>query len=347
MDDNSSTRVLVTGAASYIGLHCVLQLLKQGYRVRGTLRSLSRESHLHQVLARHVNVEDRLEFCAADLTKDSGWDEAMYRCTYVLHVASPFPVASPKDENELIIPAKEGSLRVLRAAAAGGVKRVVLTSSMAAVNAGHNANGRTFDENDWSDLQGDMDAYSKSKTLAERAAWNFIQDLPPDHSLELSVINPSFVLGPVLDETYNGTSGILVQSLLARKYPGCVDISFSIVDVRDVAAAHLAAMLVPEAASQRFCCSAGELWMQEVAQILDKNFAGRGFPVRTNKLPNAVIYLLALFDPAARATKDNLSRRNYTDTSKIRRVLGWQPRALEDSLVDMAQSMLDLKMLSN
>jgi dihydroflavonol-4-reductase len=345
MNDTLSSLVLVTGAGSYIGLHCVLQLLEQGYGVRGTLRSLDRQAHLRKILERHVDANDRLEFCEADLLSDAGWDQAVQGCSCVLHVASPFPVAAPKDENELILPAREGTRRVLRAAAAAGVRRVVLTSSMAAVNAGHNSNRRTYSENDWANVEGDINAYSKSKALAEKAAWDFIAGLPAGQKMELAAINPSLVMGPVLDEQYRGTSGILVRGLLGRKYPGCVDISFSMVDVRDVAAAHLKAMQIPEAAGQRFCCVAGELWMQEIAQILDRHYSSRGYPVRTLKLPNAAMHLMALFDPGARATKRELGRINHADTRKIRQVLGWQPRPLEESLVDMAESMIALKMV--
>ncbi len=345
MNDQSTPLVLVTGAGSYIGLHCVLQLLESGYSVRGTLRNLDRQTHIREVLRRHVDADDRLEFCEADLLVEDGWAQATQDCVYVLHLASPFPVVMPKDESDLIQPAREGTLRVLRAAANAGVRRVVLTSSMAAINAGHAANRRTFDENDWSNLEGDIDAYSKSKTLAEKAAWEFMEGISPAVGMELVVINPSLVIGPVLDEEYRGTSGILTRELLRRKYPGCVDISFSLVDVRDVAWAHLRAMQTPEAAGQRFCCVAGELWMKEVAEILNQNYAKRGYPVRTNKLPNAALHLLALFDPAARATKRDLGRINHANTGKIREVLGWQSRPLEESLVDMAESMITLKMI--
>jgi dihydroflavonol-4-reductase len=339
------TQVLVTGASSYIGLHCILLLLEKGYSVRGTIRNLDRETHIRQVLARHTGADSRLEFFQADLTQDAGWEKAVDGCTYVLHLASPFPAFTPKDENDLIKPAREGTLRVLRAAADFGIKRVVLTSSIAAISGGHKVTGRTFDERDWSNLEGDIDAYSKSKTLAERAAWDFMDNLPGRQAVELAVINPSLVVGPVLDEEYDGTSGILVKELLKRAYPGCVDLNFQLVDVRDVAAAHLAAMTEPDAAGERFCCFAENMWMQEIAIILDTVFRDRGYPVRTNKLPNAAIYLSSIFDKTARRMIKDIGRQNFIDTSKIRRVLDWEPRSAKDSIVDMAESMIQFKLV--
>jgi dihydroflavonol-4-reductase len=345
MIEKQRTKVLVTGAGSYIGMHCILLLLEKGFSVRGTIRNLDRETHIRQVLARHTGAGSRLELVHADLTQDAGWEKAVDRCSYVLHLASPFPAFTPKDENDLIKPAREGTLRLLRAAANCGAKRVVLTSSIAAISAGHKVKGRTFDERDWSNLEGGIDAYSKSKTLAERAAWDFINNLPSSQTIELAVINPSYVVGPVLDEEYAGTSGILVKELLKRAYPGCVDLNFQLVDVRDVAAAHLAAMIKPEAAGERFCCFAENMWLQEIAIILDTVFREQGYPVRTNKLPNAVIYLVSIFDKSAREMIKDIGRQNFIETSKIRRVLNWQPRPAKDSIVDMAESMIRLKMV--
>ena len=268
--------VLVTGASGFIALHCVVQLLQAGYQVRGTLRSASREAEVRETVARQVDAGERLSFTTADLTDDAGWADAVANCTYVLHVASPFPAAPPKDENELIVPAREGALRVLRAAANAGVKRVVLTSSIAAVAHGNDGLGNhTFDEDDWSNVDGTLGAYEKSKTLAERAAWDFIAS-DDAKGMELAVINPGAVLGPVLNENL-GTSAELVRRLLLRQLPACPRIGFSMVDVRDVASAHIAAMSVPEAAGKRFCCTESHAWIRDIALILDKHFADRGY----------------------------------------------------------------------
>jgi dihydroflavonol-4-reductase len=229
----SNKPVLVTGASGFIAIHCIIQLLEQGYPVRGTLRSMNRENELRKTIAKFVQADERLTFIQADLLEDAGWAEAVRGCDYVLHVASPFPLGTPKDENDLIRPAKEGTLRILRAAAENGVKRVVLTSSNAAISAGYPYSKKNFDESDWSLPDSPtIDPYSKSKTLAERAAWEFMQNLPEGHLLELAVINPGLVLGP-LPDTYQRTSGELIQQLLSGKLPGLARIQFSCVDVRD------------------------------------------------------------------------------------------------------------------
>jgi dihydroflavonol-4-reductase len=335
----STTTVLVTGAGGFIAMHCILQLLEQGYRVRGTLRSLSREAQVRKELAAHIDAGERLQLVAADLMNDAGWDAAMRGCEYVLHVASPFPAQEPQNEDDLIIPAREGTLRVLRAAAAGDVKRVVLTSSMAAVLEGHGKGQRTFDENDWSDLDGRIGAYSKSKTLAERAAWDFVEAQKDAHPLELAVINPSFVLGPTLGTDLR-TSGELISRLLRAEIPGVPRIRWFIVDVRDVAAAHITAMTTPEAAGQRFCCTGQACWTRDIALILERHFGARGYRVPTREIPDFVVRLVAVFDKTVRLTVDSLGKVYSVSTEKIRKVLRWQPHALEDTVVAMAESMI-------
>jgi dihydroflavonol-4-reductase len=337
--------VLVTGASGFIAIHCILQLLEQGYRVRGTLRSMDREAELRATLNRFVQADDRLEFMPADLLADAGWAEAVRGCEYVLHVASPFPLLSPKNEEDLIRPAREGTLRVLRAAAENGVRRVVQTSSNAAISAGHPRAKTHFDESDWSPPDSPtIDPYSKSKVLAERAAWEFMESLPPGHPLELAVINPGWVLGP-LPDTHQRTSGELVQQLMSGKLPGLARVQMTGVDVRDVASAHLAAMVTPEAAGRRFLCIAEAFWMSDAALILKKHFEPRGYTIPTNVLPSWLVYLAALFIKPARATLRSLNREHAYDTSRVRRVLNWNPRGLEEMLVSMAESLIELKMI--
>lgn len=343
MPDNTPTTVLVSGANGFIAMHCVLQLLEQGYRVRGTLRSLSREAQIRQNLAKYVDANDRLEFVQADLLKDTGWDAAVRGCKYVLHVASPIPPAIPKNEDDLIIPAREGTLRVLRAAADGGVKRVVLTSSVASIFEGYGPESRTFDENDWSNLGGKIGAYPKSKTLAERAAWGFIKNLDAAHPLELAVINPGFVIGPYLNPDLS-TSGQLIYKLLRREVPGVPHTRLHIVDVRDVAAAHIAAMTTPEAAGQRFCCVAPYCFAQDVALILARHFPA--YRVPTRQIPDFVIRVIALFDKAVALIVDDLDKEYTVSIVKIQKTLNWQPRPLEETVVDMAESMIVQGMLS-
>jgi nucleoside-diphosphate-sugar epimerase len=246
-----SQTVLVTGGSGFIGSHCMLRLLAAGHQVRTTVRSLKREVEVRALL-REAGVEagDRVTFIAADLENDAGWPEAVAGCEHVLHVASPLPPNVPKHEDELIVPAREGTLRVLRASRNAGVKRVVLTSSFAAIGYGHEQRKTPFNETDWTDPNGgDVSAYAKSKTLAERAAWDFIAAEGGD--LELSVINPVGVFGPVLGPDYSA-SILIVQRLMDGALPGCPQLYFGIVDVRDVADLHIRAMTHPAAKGERF-----------------------------------------------------------------------------------------------
>ncbi len=330
--------VLVTGASGFIALHCILQLLEQGYRVRGTLRTPSREAALRAIFARYVDADDRIEFVTADLSQDAGWAEAVAGCTYVLHVASPVPREPTKHEAELIVPAREGTRRILQAAADAQVKRIVITSSVAAVRYGlsHNAE-YVFDENDWSDPEQDIGAYPKSKTYAERDAWEFVANHP---ALELAVINPVMVLGPLLDERYS-TSIEIVLKLMRRDMPRCPNLGWSFVDVRDVAAAHLAAMTVPQAAGQRFICSAQFAWMRDIALILHENFASQGFNIPWRKLPNMAMRFFALFDETARFVIGSLGQRTDYSNARIKSVLNWQPRSLEEMVIATGESLIE------
>src|ERR1700733_11123729 len=245
------SKVLVTGGSGFIGSHAIVQLLAAGYQVRTTVRDLKREGDVRAMLRNGgVEPDGRLSFVTANLTSDTGWAEAVAGCEYVLHVASPLPPAVPKHEDELIVPARDGALRVLRAARDAGVKRVVLTSSFAAVGYGHPPSDRPFSEKDWTDPNGpDVGPYVKSKTLAERAAWDFIAR--EGGSLELSVVNPVGVFGPVLGPDFSPSIQI-VQRLMDGAVPGCPRLSFGVVDVRDVADLHLRAMTDPAAQGERF-----------------------------------------------------------------------------------------------
>jgi len=267
----TSHTVLVSGATGFVGLHTVIQLLQEGHTVRGTLRSPAREGEVRDSVARHVDAGGRLTLHQCDLTSDEGWSEAISGCDYVLHIASPFIIGAPKHEDELIIPARDGALRVLRAAAKAGVKRTVMTSSVAAISAGHDRDATNiFNEDDWSIIDSPATgAYEKSKTIAERAAWDFVKS--DGGGMELTVINPGAILGPILNAD-SGTSGELVRQLMKRTMPACPRIGFSCVDVRDVAGAHLAAMTTPEAAGKRFVCAVEFAWMVELAKILDARF---------------------------------------------------------------------------
>jgi dihydroflavonol-4-reductase len=337
--------VLVTGGTGFIGAHCIIQLLQGGYQVRTTVRNLAREAEV-RAMVREGGVEagDRLTFAAADLTADAGWSEAVAGCTYVLHVASPFPPAIPQHEDELIIPAREGALRALRAARDAGVKRVVLTSSFAAIGYGQKPKGRPFNEEDWTDPNGDdLRAYVKSKTLAERAAWDFVANGGP----ELSVVNPVGVFGPVLGPDYS-TSILLVQRLMDGAMPGCPRLYFGCVDVRDVAGMHITCMTHPAANGERFLAVAGDfLSIVEIARILKARMGAAAKRVPTTQLPDFLVRLAAMRDPAVQQILPELGKRKNGSNEKARRVLGWQPRSNEECVVATAESMIKLGLLKD
>ena len=339
--------VLVTGGSGFIGAHCILQLLQAGYQVRTTVRSLAREADVRAMLRTGgVDAGDRLSFVAADLTADAGWPEAVAGCAYVLHVASPFPQSLPKHEDDLIVPAREGALRVLRAARDAGVKRVVLTSSFAAIGYGQKPQNAPFTEENWTDPNGpDVRPYTKSKTLAERAAWDFIAR--EGGGLELSVVNPVGVLGPVLGPDYS-TSILLVQRLMDGAMPGCPRLIFGIVDVRDVADLHIRAMTDPAAKGERFLALTGDFMsMQEIAKILKARMGPAARRVPTNQLPDFLVRLAAMRDPAVQQILPELGKYKNGSNEKARRLLGWAPRSREDAIVATAESMIALGLLKD
>jgi nucleoside-diphosphate-sugar epimerase len=339
--------VLVTGGSGFIGAHCILQLLQAGYQVRTTVRSLAREADVRAMLRTGgVDAGDRLSFVAADLTTDAGWPEAVAGCAYVLHVASPFPQSLPKHEDDLIVPAREGALRVLRAAHDAGVKRVVLTSSFAAIGYGQKPQNAPFTEDNWTDPNGpDVRPYTKSKTLAERAAWDFIAR--EGGALELSVVNPVGVLGPVLGPDYS-TSILLVQRLMDGAMPGCPRLIFGIVDVRDVADLHIRAMTDPAAKGERFLALTGDFMsMQDIAKVLKARMGAAARRVPTNQLPDFLVRLAAMRDPAVQQILPELGKYKNGSNEKARRLLGWAPRSREDAIVATAESMIALGLLKD
>ncbi|MDE1146412.1 MAG: aldehyde reductase [Azospirillaceae bacterium] len=340
------SRVLVTGGTGFVGAHCLIQLLEAGHAVRTTVRNLAREGDVRAMLAQGGagDVGDRLALYAADLTQDAGWSQAMEGCDFVLHVASPFPDRAPKDENELIIPARDGALRVLRAARDAGVKRVVLTSSFAAIGYGHESRTAAFTEDDWTNLGSPrVQPYQKSKTIAERAAWDFIAR--EGGGLELAVVNPVGIFGPVLGPDYS-TSILVVKRLLDGSIPGCLDLWFEAVDVRDVAALHLKAMTEPAAAGNRYLATAGlTVSMRDVAGILRDNLGAAAAKVPTRVLPSPLLRVLSLFDAQVRAVMPELGKRKSASYEKAHRDLGWQPRSTRDAILGTARSLLDLKLV--
>ncbi len=339
-------RVLVTGATGFIAQHCIIQLLEASFSVRGTARASGRTREVADVLAPHLSgpalalLAGDFDVVRTDLGANEGWPEAVDGCRFVMHVASPLPRTRPKLDDELIVPARDGTLRVLKAAHQAGVERVVLTSSIAAVIYGRER-VRRFDESDWSDVNGSrIGAYEKSKTIAERAAWEYVNSLGGDRPMQLAVINPGLVLGPLLSPDW-GTSGELVKRILERGVPAIPDINFATVDVRDVASAHVAAMTSPEAAGERFICAIENHSMMDVALILDEHLGGRGFKIPTRRLPSIVLRVMALWDGTVRLALNDLGTVQDVDNTKIRRMLNWSPRGLREMTIATADSMIE------
>lgn len=339
----TSKPVLVTGASGFVAIHTIIQLLEKGYKVRGTIRSLSKESAVRETIAKYVQANERLEILPADLEQDAGWDEAMKGIEYVLHVASPFPLFEPENEDDLIGPAVHGTLRVLHAAHRAKVKRVVQVSSNAAISSGHHGENKTFTEEDWT-LLDKVGAYPKSKTLAELAAWDFINSPENTNKMELVTINPPLILGPIPNKDFR-TSVELIRTFMLGQVPGVGRIKMGIVDVRDVAAALILAMQTPEAAGNRFLCSSDVLWLKEIVQILQDKYAKRGYKIPKIQFPSALIRFIALFDKKIALVTDGLDWDYELSNEKAKRILKWNPRPKEEAILSMAESLIEQGLL--
>jgi dihydroflavonol-4-reductase len=330
--------VLVTGGSGFLGGWCLVELLRRGHRVRTTVRSLSREPEVRAMVAAEVDPGDRLSFFEADLRGDAGWAEAVGGCERVLHVASPFPPAQPKDPDELIVPAREGTLRVLRAALEAGVRRVVVTSSVAAVrNSGKPPPPRPLTEEDWTDPDNPhLSPYARSKTIAEQAAWEHVREAGAVD--RLTVVNPSAIVGPVLSDDRSYSLQVIERMLSGM--PGVPRLGFSFIDVRDVADLQVTAMTAPEAAGERFLAVGPFLWMSEVAEILRERLGAAAAKVPRRSVPNLLVRIMARFDPELRTIVGDLGREQAYSAEKARTRLGWSPRPIADSIVDCAQSLI-------
>ncbi|MBB6290640.1 dihydroflavonol-4-reductase [Pseudomonas sp. SJZ103] len=339
-------RVLVTGGSGFLGSHCALKLLHAGYSVRATVRSQAKADEVRKMLvSAGASSVGEVEFVQADLTRDDGWQAAMAGCEYVLHVASPFPSGVPKDDNEIILPARDGTLRVLRAARDSGVKRVVVTSSFAAVGyGGKPKNGTTYTELDWTDPTVPNSPYIRSKAIAERAAWDFVSS--EGGNLELAVVNPVGIFGPVLGADYSASIAI-VKGMLEGAMPGLPDVYFGVVDVRDVADLHLKAMVSPDAKGERFIAVAGPLMsMAGIASILRSRLGEAAANVAKKRLPSWQIRLAACFSQNARQMVPNLGKRRDSTSEKARRVLEWSPRPNDEVIVSTAESLIRLGLVA-
>mgnify|MGYP003132901032 FL=1 len=331
-------KVLVTGATGFIASHLILQLLDKGYEVRGTARSTEKAGRLNKILSDYAGKPVNIEIVAADLSSDEGWAEAVKGVSYVQHVASPFPTDAPKSADELIIPARDGALRVLRAAKAEGVKRVVMTSSMAAIGYGWgDKRPELLTEVHWSnsDNLNDNTAYARSKTIAEKAAWDYVNG--EGAGLELSVINPVAVLGPAMSKDVS-SSLQLVSQPLEGKLPAFPKLSFGVIDVRDVARAHIEAMLRPEANGERFICGGDILWMDEMGEVLRKAFPDRKIPKGT--LPNWLGRLFAQLNPPLKQVLPELGKKRAYSNEKLKTVLGINPIPADEAVIASAKSLI-------
>ncbi|KCZ61304.1 SDR family oxidoreductase [Hyphomonas chukchiensis] len=334
-------KVLVTGATGFIAGHVILQLLEAGHEVRGTARSASSAPKLNAALSKYAGKPVNIELYAANLENDAGWADAVAGMDYVQHVASPFPAGVPKDPDDLIRPAKEGAMRVLKAAKGAGVKRVVMTSSMAAIAYGWgDARPAVLTEEHWSnpDNLKDNTAYTRSKTIAERAAWDYVNG--EGKGLELAVINPAAVLGPVMSADLSASLELLTMPM-SGKIPAVPRIGFGIVDVRDVASAQVAAMTLPEAAGERFLLSQPFMWFSEVADVLREAFPDYKKKIPNGTMPDFVLKLVSIFNPTLKQILPELGRQRQISNEKARTVLGWKPHTAKEAIIAGGQSLID------
>lgn len=328
--------VLVTGGTGFVAGWCIVQLLQQGYRVRTTVRSLDREPALRAAIATQVDAGDALSFAVADLTRDEGWDAAVAGCDHILHIASPLGREAPKDRDALIAPARDGALRVLRAAVAAKVDRVVMTS--AAATARERGSNAIANETIWADPDDPLlDPYRRSKIVAERAVWDFMASA--GGGATLTTILPGAVFGPVLPGG-DPASVWVIANLLKGSPPRLLNLGLSVVDVRDLAAAHIAALTAPDAPGERFLATGNFLWMPDIARILREKLGRDGTKIPDRTLPDGLVRLLALFMPQLRMFRHDLGQRREADDGKAARRLGFAPRPVEQTLLDCARSII-------
>jgi nucleoside-diphosphate-sugar epimerase len=338
MAEGDGKTVLVTGGSGYLASWCIIDLLQRGYRVRTTVRNPSRERDVHAAVESQVGQGPHLTVHQADLMSDDHWANVIEGCDYVLHVASPFPPKQPKDPDELIVPAREGTLRVLGTALDHDVKRVVVTSSIAAVRLAKGAEKKTLDENDWTDPdEKGLTPYVRSKTIAERAAWDLVKERGAED--RLAVVNPGAIIGPVLNDDLSYS--IQAIERLMKGMPGMPRLGFSFVDVRDVADLEIRAMTAPEAGGQRFIAVTKFLWMSDAGEVLRDRLGAAASKVPTRTIPDFVVRGMALFDGGIRSIVGTLGKRTELSSEKAKTTLGWSPRPIEDTIAETGESLIE------
>ncbi len=330
--------VLVTGGTGFIGLHCLQQLLDKGYKVRTTIRSESRKQEVMDAMKKHSSNCENLEFFIADLLNDDGWKEAVEGSKYVLHVASPFFLGEPENEDVFIKPAVEGTLRVLKACADADVEKVVLTSSFAAVGYGHPREKEVYTEEDWSSVDGEISPYAKSKTLAEKAAWEFVESLEESKKFELTVINPVAVTGPMLTSDIGSSNDFLLK-LISGSMPACPKIHMGYIDVRDVAKAHIFSMTEEKTNGERIIVSENEMFFAEVGKTLNE----AGFKKSpTKEMPNFLVKIMSLFVGELKTLLSALNRKGDIDKTKAKSFFNWDYISTEQSVTETARQLQDM-----
>src|SRR4051794_20678995 len=335
MGEGDGKTVLVTGGTGYLGGWCIVELLRRGYRVRATVRNASREHEVHAGVDSEVDSHHNLSVHQADLLSDDHWDHVIEGCDYVLHVASPLPISQPKDPDELILPAREGTERVVSRALDAGVERVVLTSSVAAIRGGNE--GLALDESMWTDLSSpDLTPYVQSKTIAEQAAWGLAAEREARE--RLAAVNPTVIIGPTLSDDTSASLEV-IQRLL-KGIPAIPRLSFGFVDVRDVADLEIRAMTAPEAGGERFVANAKTLWMADVAAVLRERLGGRAAKVPTRIAPDFLVRAMAMFDGGIRSFKSSLGKQTDYRTTKAQDMLGWSPRPIEETIAESGESLI-------
>ncbi|MDY0931647.1 aldehyde reductase [Chryseobacterium sp. CFBP8996] len=335
----SNKKVLLTGVTGFLGSHTTIQLLNKDFDVIGTLRSKDRISSIRETIGKYSPNINNLTFAEADLSDEEIWLDLTKDVDYVLHIASPFPRELPKHENDLIEPAKRGALNILKAATANSVKRVVMVSALGTITYGKTKEelSSVFDENDWTDESNlkDTTAYYRSKTIAEKAAWDFLEE--EEAKLEFTTICPAAILGPVIDNDY-GTSANIIIGLLNGSLPALPKIEFDIIDVRSVADLLIKAMEMPQAANNRYIASAGHYNYKEIAQILKQQYPERTIP--TFLLPDFITKIFSIFQPLLKPVLlENVTRK--INSSKAGKDLNWQPLSAKEAILSCAESILE------
>jgi len=330
-----SKKVLVTGISGYVGLHCAVELLRNGYSVKGSIRNMSKEAKVRKDISKVIEPKDNLEFCQLDLLKDDGWDKAMEDCDYVLHIASPYVATEPKDENVLIKPAIEGTLRALKAAKQASVKRLILTSSMVAMM-GDGNKSINVNQDTWTNPNAkNMSAYVKSKTLAEQSAWDFINSQDGNNKLEMVVINPGPIWGPTLSSTLSGESMNLVKNMITGKMPMLAKTGINMSDVRDIAKIHVQALENKQANGQRFVVASDKTYtFKEMAQILKENGYKK---VSTIEGPTFLLKFMSNFVADLKGMKPFIGNTFDADVSNTMKTFNWKPIDFKKSVLETAK----------